>query len=393
MNEKTLLSALMHDRPTYDRLCAYIGDDLSDQGEVLYHEIAAFYDLDREAQRVDVEILLDRIEKKYPKHFATFRTIIEGLHPVSIPNLNKDFLEFKRDTAARKLGEALLGADEQEIDRRLSEYNALHDAQAYEEADEFVHTGKGVLELLQHVSPENLIRIAPKSLNDRLDGGLPRGCHVLVYAPPETGKSAFCITVASSFLHQGYKVLYIGNEDASSMMLLRFYSCLSGMTKHEILKSPQVAEDKARKNGYDGLVFASLSPGDIADVRRLVAKYEPDVVIIDQLPNLTCNLPTVEKLGFLAQEARNIGKANDIVVVSVAQAGEHGKLVLDLGDIYFSNVAIQAAVDVMIGLGINEEYERAGRRMVSLAKNKLSGNHESFPVLIQPELSRVLQCT
>ena len=61
-----------------------------------------------------------------------------------------------------------------------------------------------------------------------------------------------------------------------------------------------------------------------------------------------------------------------------------------MGDVYFSNVAIQGAVDVMIGLGMNDEYDRANRRMISLAKNKLSGNHEPFPVIIQPELSRIL---
>lgn len=391
MNEKALLSALVYDRATYDRLKDYIGDDLSDQGEILYGLISEYYETDADATQVSLELIHDSLERKYPKHIEVFTRILDGLQPVSIPNMNREFLEFKRETAARKLGQALLGVDEREIDSRLQEYMKLHDDSLQTGgSDEHIHQGKGIADLLSHVSPENLIRIAPRSLNDRLDGGLPRGSHILVYAPPETGKSAFCITIAASFLDQGYKVLYVGNEDPHNMMLLRFYSCLSGMTKHEILKNPEKSEERARSHGYDNLVFASLSPGDIADVRRLVSKHKPDVVVVDQLPNLTSNLPPVEKLGFLAQEVRNIGKAHDLVMISVAQAGAHHKLVLDLGDVYFSNVAIQGAVDVMVGLGSNEEYDRANRRMVSLAKNKLSGNHEPFPVIIQPELSRIL---
>ena len=43
--------------------------------------------------------------------------------------------------------------------------------------------------------------------------------------------------------------------------------------------------------------------------------------------------------------------------------------------------------DVMIGMGMNNEYERMNRRMLNITKNKLAGNHEGIIVELFPEIS------
>ena len=53
------------------------------------------------------------------------------------------------------------------------------------------------------------------------------------------------------------------------------------------------------------------------------------------------------------------------------------------------NTGIPAQADVMIGVGVTAELEADGRRMFSLPKNKISGDHSSFPVNVLPHLSRV----
>ena len=60
-----------------------------------------------------------------------------------------------------------------------------------------------------------------------------------------------------------------------------------------------------------------------------------------------------------------------------------------MGDVDNSNTGIPAQADVMIGIGATSEDESQGRRVLSLPKNKRSGNHEYFAVNVDPQLSRV----
>lgn len=39
---------------------------------------------------------------------------------------------------------------------------------------------------------------------------------------------------------------------------------------------------------------------------------------------------------------------------------------------------------------MNREYESMGRRMISVNKNKISGNHNPFAIAIIPQLSKVV---
>ena len=81
----------------------------------------------------------------------------------------------------------------------------------------------------------------------------------------------------------------------------------------------------------------------------------------------------------------------NVLAISVTQAGDSAdnKAVLDMGDVDYSNTGIPAQADVMIGVGVTAELEAENRRMFSLPKNKISGDHSSFPVNVLPHLSRV----
>ena len=120
---------------------------------------------------------------------------------------------------------------------------------------------------------------------------------------------------------------------------------------------------------------------------------QPDVLIVDQIRNvqtggdgLTVGL---ERAGV---EMRNIAGEFDLLAVSVTQAGESAsnKLVLGLSDIDSSKTGLPATTDVMIGVGVDENYDSRGKRMVSLAKNKVGADHSYFSVDVDPARSRVL---
>jgi hypothetical protein len=198
--------------------------------------------------------------------------------------------------------------------------------------------------------------------------------------------------MTAGFLRQGLKVLYVGNEDPAADILMRLISRLSKMTKQQIMENPEEAEKRAFDKGYGNIVVAALSPGNFFEIRKLVDKYNPDVVILDQLRNLEVNSENrVLQLEKSAQEARNLAKRYNVVVVSVTQAGDsaEGVAILGRSDVDFSKTGIPATLDLMIGIGADNAMEKHGLRTISLCKNKLSGNHEHFTVSINPQLGTV----
>ena len=136
-------------------------------------------------------------------------------------------------------------------------------------------------------------------------------------------------------------------------------------------------------------MFASLSPGSLGDVRRLVERYEPDVLVVDQLHKLNSpkRLSKVEHLEYVADKVRDMGKEFNTLTLSITQAADSAtnKAILEMGDVYYSNVAIQQAADLMIGLGMGPD----GNRCLSLCKNKINGNHSPVPITLDSYLSRV----
>ena len=130
----------------------------------------------------------------------------------------------------------------------------------------------------------------------------------------------------------------------------------------------------------------------MSDVSRLTDQYQPDVVLIDQLHNLESrNQNKVERLEEQAKSCRDLGHRTGSVVVSLTQAAEtaDNKAVLDMGDVYFSNTGIQGHVDIMLGIGMDDDLDKFDRRMVSLCKNKWTGNHTPFKIAIDRGLSKI----
>ena len=65
-------------------------------------------------------------------------------------------------------------------------------------------------------------------------------------------------------------------------------------------------------------------------------------------------------------------------MLTVHQAGDSadGRRVLRMGDLEWSNTAIQAAIDVLIGYGADDDLDAKNQRMLSLPKNKRGGTHD-----------------
>jgi len=393
--EERLLAASLQNREAYNQIAPLIKEDVfSRHVQLVWDVMDEYYQSDPEITAVSRSTILDIITLKHPKHEQHFSHLLAGLEKVSIPNTIAEYKELYRLKIEHEIAEAVLNGDNKDaIDLLIEERELCTTESGAGEDNTLINTK--IQDVLTIVAPENIIKISPKALAARLDGGLLRATQTVVFAPTEVGKSLLCIEITCGLLRDGRTVVYGGNEDPARSMLMRIYSNLSGMTKKEMQDNPQEAEEIAYAQGFDKLVFLNLSPGTVPEIRRAVERYSPDVLIVDQMANLDSGnkLSKVEKNEYLATQFRSIAKKYDIANIMVHQASDsaYGKAMLDKNDLYYSNVGVQGQMDVMIGLGMTPDMERENKRMISLCKNKISGDHSSFPITVDPLTSSVIE--
>ena len=399
MKERNILGAVIHSREAFDEIKHFVGrDDLSEQGWLIWEGVVDYYDADQAAETVAIEVLCGTVTRKVSadKHKDTFKNIIMSMGEFdgSGPNIVSNLLEHKRELVGHRLAAALLSGDKPI--GLLANYQELLEATDLNEDkdEEEDRRGFSVSEMVAtNFDPSGLIRVSPSSLNARLDGGVRPGHHIVLFARPEMGKTMMVIEMMHGFAQQGLTTLYVGNEDPIADINMRLVNRLSEMTKLEVLNDPETADSKSRECGYESIILHSASPGTPAQITRLIEKYNPQVLIIDQLRNLnTGNDNYVLKLEEAATHSRNWAKKYGMVAISVTQAGDSAtnKAALDLGDVDYSNTGIPAQADVMIGLGANQNHKDAGELVISLPKNKVSAIHEAFAVSTEPHLSKIL---
>jgi len=398
MKEKQVLSSVIQSREAYDAIADHVQhNDLSEQGWLIWESVAGYYEMDSASKSCDVEILAAAVARKVSadKHKAMFSDLVASIaeSTCSPSNVVADLLATKQEAAGQMLASALLsGHDTRGL---LDDYESLMVQTSFEEeAATEVRCGHSVVELTEKgFDPEGLIQLWPLSLNTRLEGGLKPGHHVVLFGRPEIGKTMVVIDMIAGFLHQGLRVLYVGNEDPIDDINMRVVNRLSGMNKHEVLNAPKEADSRAREAGYELLIMAALSPGTKREISDLIETHRPEVLVLDQLRNINMhNDNFVLQLDEAAKMARTWAKKNSCVVVSVTQAGDSasGKAWLDMGDVDFSNTGIPATADLMIGIGAADKNIQRGEIVLSLPKNKVSGRHEYFAVLTDPTLSQLI---
>ena len=397
--ERLLLAAALRSRASFDLITTYITlDKYSRPFQVLWGYVGDYYRLDESAQQAQVELLIDLIQGtvRNDKHIQQFTEKLHEAQAVDVSEVNvkHTVLLAKRREVADELAQCLVGDKEHE-----DLLNLYTDLRQLTDLDQLADLGTVQLEALnlvdmlsEEANYTGALTIYPRSINDRVGGGLKGGHHVVVFARPETGKTALCISIACGFARQGAAGLYLGNEDRPQDMMIRCVSNLIGWTRSEILRNPDEASRLAIEAGLGNIRMISMAPGTPRQIEEFIKKYEPRWVVIDQLRNVAVKSDSrVNQLEAAATMARNLAKKYNLIMVSVTQAGDSAsdKEVLDMGDVYFSNTGIPAQADLMIGIGVTKSMEEKGVRMLSLPKNKIGGDHSHFPVRIDPFLSRV----
>ena len=404
MDERKLLSALLKSQKVWETVKDEVDKkDFSPEAAIIFDLVNDFYSGDKDAKCCDVDILLARAQRSISSNKVSDVIVgaIKALAAIdaSAVNVGKEVLELKKASLGNRIAAKFAsGKTGPELKDWMTEFMRLDEVEeglsgTTETEEEFV--GIKATELSKTAfSNDGLIHLYPKALNDQIDGGIRGGHHLLVFAPVEMGKTLVTINFCFGFLRQNLRVLYVCNEEPPQDIMMRMMSRLTGMNKHEIMDNPARADELLAKRNWNLFTVASLAPGTFPRIRRLIEKYNPQVLVLDQLRNIDVDSENrTQSLEKAATEARNTAKRFNIPVVSVTQAADSasGKSVLNRGDVDGSNVGIPAQADLMLGVGATQEMEERNIRMLSLVKNKLSGIHTPIQIQIDPFLSRVVE--
>lgn len=395
--EGKVLSAAFASRRAFDTVIKLGADkNLTPIGTQIWKGLTLFYKQGPEAQSADAEVVSAQLCRRLPAHADAINKALSLLPKVSAPNIVEYIKENSLDALGIQIRGALDKGDVELANKLMTEYSSVAAMSALEDAEQDtvrVLHGTTATELTQQYGTSNAFRFSPGPLNDILDGTVP-GDHILVYAPVNVGKTAAALEMCLGFCRQGKRVLFIANEGPETRNMMRAKCRFAEMNRQQVVADPGAADARAAKQGWDNFYFAQLYPGSVDDITRLCEEVKPDVCVVDQVINLHLGgkePSKTEKLELVCYALRMFYNKQNILGVSVAQADEKAinKAKLDIKDVYYSNVGVQAQVDIMIGLGAAKGWLDSGERWVQVTKNKASGIHSGFKCRLLQQISKL----
>ena len=227
-------------------------------------------------------------------------------------------------------------------------------------------------------------------------GGIGGGNLMIAFARPETGKTAFWVSLCAGpegFAEQGAKIHAFINEEPAIRTQIRAISAYTGMTREEILL------DKSRAQTIWNTIKNNISMFDtvdwsIEDIDLHCEKNKPDIIIIDQLDKINVKgtyARTDEKLRQIYTSVREIAKRRECAVIAISQASAdaHNRNSISFDQMENSKTGKAAEADLIIGIGRNANTDAENKiRTLCVSKNKINGYHGEPVCTIRRSISR-----
>ena len=273
--------------------------------------------------------------------------------------------------------------------------NLLDSAKDNLSKEDYEFVTSDIHELLECLKDRSKYKFNLESLAEHV-GGVGPGNLVVVFARPESGKTAFWVSLVANengFAHQGAKVVALVNEESGYRTKMRIINAFTGMTLHDIEKEPEVAAKKWAEI-KDNIHIADTVDWNLDKVDSLAAETKPDILVIDQLDKVHVRgnfARTDEKLRAIYTGAREIAKRRDCCILAISQASAEasGKLDISFDMMENSKTGKAAEADLILGIGYRNLLDTdENLRSIAVSKNKMSGWHGVIPCTIIPELSR-----
>ena len=401
MNEQSILAACISDKDAFTALQVHGQlSDLSPLGQFWVDKLETYYGRDSEAKSADIKLLRETgITVADDRHRETLSSYYDDLPIVGVStnNVVAQILTLQRHNVGIELANLLFDADTKsdKVKELIVRYSELQNA---------LEVGLKNTQYLDYESlhnvydPSLIVPLHPAKLRKQLLGGgaLP-GHTILVYGRPEAGKSLLAISMAAYCAYKGKKVLYCGNEEAVQTLGMRVACNLARKSIREFQEHGDSIRRIAQSRGLDRVTIMELAPGTFAEIEAGIQDIKPDLLVVDQLTGIDVGESgDVRSMDKAARSFRALVKSQGVVGLAVSQAGDrtekHGQLPpawLTMSDVYGSRTGIPAQIDLMIGIGYDQDMYDRDQRAISLPKNKLGGTHEKFTVNIDKFKSMV----
>ena len=371
-----LLAHAIDSRVAYEKVAATpLPNGFPPDTEQVWTAIKEYYQADPAAEKADLEAIFDRVCTKYPRYEDSYRKLeenVEGI-PISRANFLRDLTDQIRGGVSTEIITHLLAnrwnkAKDlfDDINDTLSE-DPEHSLELYSDIS--------VDEVIRQNDASHRVQLTPAVLNEYVAGGVPQPCHILVFGRPDMGKTSFMLNLVKGFCAQGKDVLYYSNEDNPQTFLMRSFTVFCGVDQQKIEKYPARVKELLDEKAYQRFSLAMSEEGSIAEIDSLCAQRKPDVLIVDQLRNLSgAGESRTLQLESLARAIRTISRRHSCIAISVSQAGESaaGKSYLSQEDLDYSKTGVQGAIDLMVGLGASENDALSNFICISFPKNKFA---------------------
>ena len=227
-------------------------------------------------------------------------------------------------------------------------------------------------------------------------GGIGGGNLMIAFARPETGKTAFWVSLCAGpegFCSQGAKVHAFINEEPAIRTQIRAISCYTGMNREEIIADKKLAQ-QYWGDIKDNIFMFDTVDWSIEDIDAHCEKNKPDIIVIDQLDKINVSgtyARTDEKLRQIYTSVREIAKRRNCAVIAISQASAdaHNRNSISFDQMENSKTGKAAEADLIIGIGRNANSDLENKiRTLCISKNKINGYHGEPVCTIRRAISR-----
>ena len=227
-------------------------------------------------------------------------------------------------------------------------------------------------------------------------GGIGGGNLMIAFARPETGKTAFWVSLCAGpngFAEQGAKIHAFINEEPAIRTQMRAISCYTGMTREEIIQEKNIAQNSWTEIKNNISMFDTVD-WSMEDIDAHCEKHKPDIIVIDQLDKINVTgtyARTDEKLRQIYTSVREIAKRRDCAVIAISQASAdaHNRNSISFDQMENSKTGKAAEADLIIGIGRNSNSDLENKiRTLCVSKNKINGYHGEPVCTIRRSISR-----
>ena len=272
--------------------------------------------------------------------------------------------------------------------------NILDNPQIIEESNDEKVTSN-VDELLDLIDVTTKWNFNLQSLQEQVSG-IGEGNLAIFFARPETGKTAFWVSLVANeggFASQGAKIVALINEEPAVRTQMRLINAHTGMTRDEIKENTSQASELWSQINTNIKLLDTVD-WNLDDVNKYLETHKTDILIIDQLDKVNVSgtfARTDEKLRAIYTGARELAKRHNLCVIALSQASAdgHNKLNLSFDMMENSKTGKAAEADLIIGIGKRETGNpNEPMRQLNISKNKINGVHAEVNAFISPQLSR-----